>query len=482
MKKKPADLFRIPSRVRCLAVELLALVVTPGLAVAAPAEPTNFVVIMADDLGYGDLGGVWGGAAHTPQLEQMAFEGMRFTDFHSSGPVCTPTRAALMTGRYPARLGIVKAFNHPFNFEGWQDLGIAAPHNRSEVTIATRLDQAGYVTGIFGKWHLGKNIAANPTRHGFDEFRGLTCGCGDYFSKHTRYGEPDWWHDDQLEFQDGYATRVITDNAVRFIEQHDGEPFFLYVPYSAIHFPWQDLDDADEIKRETGVPVGRPGAATKVGPNRADEVPAVARRMIEEVDAGVGRILATLRTRGLDRFTLVIFKSDNGGYTNYRYGDTPIVVSSNGPLRGAKGDVYEGGHRVPCIAWWPGRITPGTVTAETAVTMDLVPTILELAGLDPPAPDGPNALDGVSLVPVLLERRQLASRTLFWMSAPRRGGQVSLAARWGPWKLVDDQLFNLGDDLGESRDVAKQFPELARELKARRAAWENDVRRPDVSS
>lgn len=444
-------------------------------ASSAPAARPNVVIIMADDLGYGDLGGVWGGKARTPHLDQLAREGLRFTDFHSNGPVCTPTRASLMTGRYAQRLGITKAFNHRFDYAGWEGRGIAAEHNREEKTIASYLRTAGYATGIFGKWHLGKHVDANPTRHGFDEFRGLTCGCGDYFSKQTRYGEPDWWHNDRLAFQEGYATTVTTDNAIRFIEQHATQPFFLYVPYSAIHFPWQGPEDGALPKRREGRPVDKAGEVSKVGPHeQAADVPAVARRMIEEMDAGVGRIVATLKARDLGSRTLVIFTSDNGGYSSYPYKGTRVAISSNGPLRGGKGQVYEGGHRVPAIAWWPGKVAAGAVTSATTITMDLVPTALELAGVPWPAASSPNRLDGMSLTGVLLRNEPLAPRPLFWHSPPGESG-VRKAVRQGPWKLVDDELYNLDDDLAETRNRAAERPDVVRELKTKLAAWERDV-------
>ena len=449
-----------------------------GTAAASDALRPNIIILMADDLGYGDLGGVWGGQAKTPHLDQLAREGLRFTDFHSNGPVCTPTRAALMTGRYAQRLGVTKAFNHRYDYTGWEGRGIAAEHNRGEVTVATRLRGAGYVNGIFGKWHLGKHPDANPVRHGFDEFRGLTCGCGDYFSKMTRYGEPDWWHNDQLEFQPGYATTVTSDNAVRFIERHAGRPFFLYVPYSAIHFPWQGPEDGALPARREGKPVDKAGETSKVGPHEnAEEVPAVARRMIEEMDAGVGRIVAALRQRGLEKNTLVVFTSDNGGYSSYPYKGVRTAISSNGPLRGGKGQVYEGGHRVPAVAWWPGKIAAGCVTAETAITMDLVPTALELAGVQPPDAKGPNRLDGVSLVSLLLRNEPLPPRTLYWQSPASPDAASRKGVRQGPWKLVENELYNLADDVAESRDLASQRPEIVRELKAKLAAWEKDVMR-----
>ena len=472
-----------PSAVRGLTL-LLALAFS-GFAPAAEPSATqpNIVIMMADDLGYGDLGGPWGGKARTPHLDRLAREGLRLTDFHSSGPVCTPTRAALMTGRYPKRLGIVKAFNNKFDFAGWENRGIAAEHNAREITLATYLRGAGYATGIFGKWHLGKHPDANPTRHGFDEFRGYTCGCSDYFSKTTRYGEPDWWHNEKLEPQEGYSTTVCAANAVRFIERHAARPFFLYVPFPGIHFPWQAPEDGALAVRREGRQVDRAGEVSKVGPHEnAADIPGVTLRMIEAIDEGVGRIVAALQERGLERRTLVLFTSDNGGYNSYPYKGVKTAVSSNGPLRGGKGQVYEGGHRVPTVAWWPGTIPPGQVSGETAITMDLVPTALELAGGVAPKADGPNRLDGVSLVRLLRRGEALPSRALFWQSPPGGDGDSRRAVREGPWKLVEDELFNLADDLAESRDVAAQHPERVRALQERLAQWERDVVLPAAAA
>ena len=442
-----------------------------GLLNAAP--PPNFVLIVADDLGYGDIG-CYGGKAKTPHLDRMAAEGVRFTDFHSNGSVCSPTRAALMTGRYPHRLGIETAL--PID---WDDNGIGAPRNRDQVTLATRLKQAGYATAMFGKWHLGKHADSNPTRHGFDEFRGLTCGCGDYFAKLDRAGHEDWWHNTEKSHEDGYVTHVLTDHAVRFIGKNKERPFFLYLPHLAIHFPWQTPDDEPLGTRQKGISfaASAPGSHSKLGPHSPEEIPAVVIRMIEELDASVGRVLSALKEHGLDDNTLVIFTSDNGGYRSYAK-DYTHGISSNGPLRGQKGDVYEGGHRVPAIARWPGRIPSGIVSDVTVMSMDLPPTFLELAKLPAPASHGPTAFDGVSLAGLLTRQATLSERPLFWRHA---GPQGARAVRLGPWKLVQPpgkkpaELYHLRDDISEAQNLAASQSGRVKTLLDLLANWEAGI-------
>lgn len=452
--------------------------VTVAFAQNRSGERPNIIVIMADDLGYGDLGGPWGGKAKTPHLDQLAREGLRFTDFHSNGAMCTPTRASLLTGRYPQRMG----FERAYATKGREERGIASPGNQ-EITVASYLRKAGYATGMFGKWHLGKHASANPVRFGFDEFRGLTDGDGDYFSKVDRFGGGDWWHNEELAYQSGYATTVITDNAIRFIERHRTKPFFLYVPYLAVHFPWQTSSDSELATRQPGEDFtsGKPGPHSKLGPHQPGEIPDVMQRMIEELDEGVGRLLASLRQHDLDRTTLVFFTSDNGAYIHYLdpdYVDPAAAklpapdwpqVGSNGPLRGQKTQLHEGGHRVPAIAWWPGKIAPGRITHETTMTMDILPTAMDLLGLDLLSAQGPNALDGVSLLPLLLRGEAPAPRTLFWRTPTQK------AVREGSWKLVNGALYNLAEDIGESRDLAAQRPELVRQLTTKLAAWEQQM-------
>ena len=442
-----------------------AAVAIPGMLTRADisGRKPNFVLIVADDLGYGDLGCFGNRSNRTPNLDRLASEGMRLTDFHSNGPMCSPTRAALLTGRYQQRMGIDGAL-------GKNEKGLP----RGEITMAERLREAGYATAIFGKWHLGDQPQYNPIHYGFQEFRGHTYGDSDYISHVDRYGGPDWWHNDRLKNEEGYNTILLTDYAVRFIEQNRDKPFFLYVPHSAIHFPW--MTPEDPCHREPGKDYAKwradmPTALSKLGPHK--KVGPVVKRMIEELDKSVGRIVAELKRHGLEEDTFVFFASDNGGYLHYgglHEGD----ISSNGVWRGQKGDVFEGGHRVPAIAWWPGRIEAGTVTDVTTMTMDLMPTCLALAGLESGATDSLHALDGTSLATVLLDNQPLPNRFLFWRIRTKR------AARFGPWKFVwlgptPPLLFNLDDDPGEKHDLAARNPEVVGRLQDAYQRWERDV-------
>ena len=418
--------------------------------------PLNFVVILADDLGYSDLGVYGSDRNSTPHLDRMAAEGLRFTDFHSNGPMCSPTRASLLTGRYPQRFG--EQFESALS--GIEDYDLGLPHDA--LTIAEALGDEGYATGMYGKWHLGYHPPFMPTNHGFQSFRGLASGDGDHHSHIDRSGRPDWWHDSQLVPEEGYGVDLITRHSVDFIKSHRETPFFLYVAHLAIHFPWQGPTDVGY--RVEG---GDYHNLTKLGDLDTLDVSAKVKEMVEAVDASVGTILQALRDGGLERNTLVFFTSDNGGYLTYQGGYHNI--SSNGPLRGQKTDVYEGGHRVPAIAWWPGRIRPG-ISNEVAATFDLFPTLLELASIDDRSP----ALDGASLSNVLFEGGRLDARDLFWRI------RSEAAVRRGDWKLVrlgdaEPELYDLGNDLGETRDLAEVRPEVAAELSDALAGWELDV-------
>jgi len=427
----------------------------PHSASRASAKPPNFVLIVADDLGYGDLGCYGAKTVKSPHLDRLAAEGMRLTDFHSNGPMCSPTRAALLTGLYQQRFGprFERALSPRTKEEGGLPL--------DAVTLAEELKRAGYVTGMFGKWHLGYESPYLPTRQGFDEFRGLVSGDGDHHTHIDRSGQEDWWNGERIEMQSGYTADLLTQHAVSFIERNKDRPFFLYVPHLAIHFPWQGPDDPPHRR------VGVNYANDKWGviPDRTNVRPHV-EAMIAALDRSVGEIVAALDEYGLERDTLVFFTSDNGGYLTY--GKDFRHISSNGPLRGQKGDVFEGGHRVPAIARWPGKIQAGATSDATTITMDLMPTFLELAGQSPA-----RKLDGVSLTGLLLEGERPKERTLFWRMGNR-------AARRGDWKMVwptrgEPMLFNLNKDLAESENVAATQPEITDQLRQQINAWEKEV-------
>ena len=449
---------------------LIGLVGTATFATAAPARaqegaavtPPNIVVIMADDLGYGDIS-PYGGWIDTPRLDRMAGEGMRFLDFHSSGNVCSPTRAGLMTGRYQQRAGIPGVlFANPARPS--HDDGI----EEGEVTLAEALRARGYATGVFGKWHLGYRARFNPVRHGFDEFRGFVSGNIDYHSHVDTMGRADWWRDDELSAEEGYATHLVTEHALRFIDRNRDRPFFLYLPHHAPHYPFQGpVDPAD---RAVGGEFDPRGSVA----NRRRAY----RDMVREMDAGIGEVLDALEAHGIADRTLVWFFSDNGA----------AQWGSNAPLRGLKATDWEGGHRVPSIAVWPGRIPAGSESGQLASTLDIMPTLLSLVGIGAgETPEGAGAMelpafDGIDLSPVLLRQEALAPRQLFWGADGTFWNGA--AVRDGPWKLLIDRhdgapgppmLFNLDDDLGEQDDLAAAHPDRVERLLAALEAWRSDV-------
>ncbi len=436
---------------------LLTIVVltTVGSGLSANDRP-NFIIILADDLGYGDLGCYGNTVNRTPHLDQMAADGLRFTDFHSNGPMCSATRAALLTGKYQQRFG--RNFEAALSAKSMPDEGLPL----DAVTIADALGDAGYATGMYGKWHLGFYPPLMPPQQGFDDFRGLVTGGGDHHSHINRSGGKDWWHNNEIAMEEGYSTDLITQHSQEFIREHKDERFFLYVAHLAIHFPWQGPEDA-AYRVE-----GQDYWNSKHGLSRGSNVGPVTKAMVESLDDSVGKILGTLGELGLDENTLVIFASDNGGYLTYEGGFHNI--SSNGPYRGQKTEIYEGGHRVPAIVRWPGHIQP-EVTDQTAMTFDLFPTLLELASQE----DRINALDldGMSLRPLLMEGESLPNRTLFWRIGNHR------AVRQGAWKLVvredDVSLYNLDEAMDESHNVAAGEGRRVAEMEQLLFEWEADV-------
>jgi len=428
------------------AAGIAILGVVPGgcgvSAIENKAKRPNFILIMADDLGYGDLGCYGNQSFKTPNIDKLAAGGMKFTDYHSNGAVCSPTRAALMTGRYQQRCGIsgvVTAANH-------RHTGMSL----EETTFAEVLKSAGYATALFGKWHLGYQVEFNPSKQGFDHFTGFVSGNVDYQSHIDQQGYEDWWQGTELKPQEGYSTYLIGRHGLGFIERHRKEPFCLYLAHESPHYPYQGPDDPGH--RQVG-------NAKPVQGIRKDKQVAY-REMIEAMDKTIGQIMDKLKGLGLEENTFIFFCSDNGANR----------VGSNGKLKGYKGSLWEGGHRVPAIAYWPGKIAAGVTTDETSISMDLFATMTELGKVRLPAG---SALDGVSLVPVLLKGQALPQRTLFW----QHKNQKAVRKAW--WKLVIDKdkiyLFDLEKDPGESANVAEQYPAVVKELTDELDAWQQDV-------
>jgi len=401
----------------------------------------NIILILADDMGYGDSS-VYDGWITTPHMERMAREGLKFTDFHSSGVVCSPTRAGLMTGRYQQRSGLARVVHtnprSPSHHHGLQP---------EEITFAELLKEAGYQSAIFGKWHLGYAPKYNPTRHGFDRFRGFLSGNIDYISRFDNRGTYDWWEGTQIVQETGYLTDMLTAHAVKYINDHKHAPFCLYVSHGAVHTPIQAADSPALRGPDKGGKDRRPGKQ-------------VFQLMMKALDESVGAILDTVTQAGIADRTLVVFLSDNGGEQEI----------NNVPWRGTKNTYWEGGHRVPAMAWWPGRIQPGTVTGELCMSFDLVPTILELAGRPDPAEQ---RFDGLSLVPVF-DNGSVGPRQLFW---------DGVAMRDGPWKLISNgtasdrgaRLFNLNTDPAEEHNIAAKHTERVTRMAEVLETWKADV-------
>jgi arylsulfatase A len=382
---------------------LLLVLLLGGLTLKARAELPNLIVVMADDLGYGDLGCYGGKHWPTPNIDRLAREGMRFTDFHSSGPVCSPTRAGLLTGRYQQRAGVSGVVYAAFNRNRHHGLQL------QEITFAEVLKGHGYRTGAFGKWHLGYEEKYNPVHQGFDRYVGYVSGNVDYQTHIDGAGVFDWWDQNRHSDEPGYTTQLIGRHAVEFVESNRERPFCLYVAHEAPHDPYQGPVD---------LPVRKEGEAKLLYDHRE---PAHAlrayREMMSELDKTVGDLVQAVRAAGLEKRTLILFFSDNGATGP---GDT-------GGLYGMKGTLWEGGHRVPCIAWWPGVIAAGGVSDQLAFTVDVMPTLLDAAGVEPPQD---RKLDGRSLLSVMRSGKGFGARRIFWQY------EEATAMRDGDWKLV----------------------------------------------
>lgn len=411
----------------------------------------NIIIIMADDLGYGDLACYGNNRIQTPHLDYLASQGIQFTNFHSNGVVCSPTRASLMTGKYPHRTGIsgvVTARNH-------RHVGMAL----EEVTIADYLMEREYRTGIVGKWHLGYDTAFSPLNQGFETFKGFVSGNVDYHSHYDQENIFDWWEDKKPLDEEGYITDLITERAVSFIQQHKDDPFFLYVAHAAPHYPYQG--------RKSPALRG-PGTKGRLLSGPDADVSTLYAEMIEAMDDGVGKILETLGTLNLTNQTIIFFLSDNGA--NER--------GSNHPYKGQKGQVWEGGHRVPAMCYWGENMTPA-VRSDLVMSMDIFPTIISLTD---PDHEALNDLDGRSFHTLLQgdSENLIDTRNVFWKT------RNSAAVRNGAMKLVrhDGQfyLYNLDEDAEESHNLMGELPELFENLKEDLKRWEDEMNRyPTIS-
>lgn len=424
------------------------LVAAPWLRAQAPARP-NVVLIITDDLGHGDLGVTGAPDVRTPHLDALARQGVRFTEFYANGPLCTPTRAALISGRYQQRAALEEALGSASTAAGERGLPVRG------TSLPQLLKDRGYATGLVGKWHLGYKPEFSPRAHGFDTFWGLKSGYVDYYHHTGGDGRPDLFDGDTPVTVEGYMTDLITDRALAFVRANASRPFFLEVAYSAPHWPYQ--------------PPGRPSRARENARHldardedpgtRADYV-----AMVERADAGIGQLVRLLDSLRLAPNTLVIFTNDNGGEW----------LSRNAPFRSRKWTLWEGGIRVPTIMRWPGRIPPGRVTPQVGITMDLSATILRATGAGDPARVG---YEGIDLLPVATGRATPQPRTLFWRT--RMGGITQQAVRDGEWKLLSDGpsafLFNVKADPSEARDQAAARPEVTRRLAGLLRQWNESV-------
>lgn len=430
------------SRVPLLAGVVLLLAAAP--AAAAPRRP-NVVIMVADDLGYADVGFQGCRDIPTPRLDALAAGGVRLSAGYVSGPYCSPTRAGLLTGRYQQRFG------HEFNpgppGPRSRDLGLPT----SERTLADVLRAAGYRTGLVGKWHLGHGPGFVPQARGFEETFGFLGGAHPYLPEEAESGPNALRRGGEPVREEEYLTRAFAREAESFIERHAGEPFFLYLAFNAVHAPLQAPADAADRFAAVVPPRRRPYAA-----------------MLAELDAAVGRVLDALDRAGVAEETLVVFFSDNGGPGG--------GAAGNGPLRGFKASTWEGGIRVPFVLRWPGRLPAGTTYAAPVIQLDIFPTALAAAGVEAPAGV---ALDGVDLLPHLTGAVAAPPHErLLW----RFGTQWAI--REGDWKLVVGRgaaaplLVNLSSDPGETTDLSDRHPDTRQALEAAWRRWDAGLEAP----
>lgn len=424
------------------------------------ARSPNIVLIMADDLGYGDVGCYGCTDIRTPAIDSLANEGVRFTTFYSNAPECTPTRTALLTGHYQHRvgglecalgIGNVGRYDDAIRLRQTNNMGLPA----EEITIARMLKDIGYATAICGKWHLGYEQKFFPLRHGFDYWFGPVGGAVDYFHHIEYTGQPALYQNDKTISREGYLTDLITQEAVKFINRQQNNPFFLYVPYTAPHTPYQGPNN----KKDESIPQDQYSQGT-----RKTYI-----EMVERMDEGIGKILEALKDKKVTDNTLVIFMSDNGAN---RKGD-------NSPYSGYKGNLFEGGIRVPCIAKWPGVLPEKIISNQPCITLDFSRSIVRAAGTKPPRN---RPFDGMDILRAIETKQPIQKRTLFWRA--RRGENTRKAVRDGSMKYIrlqagDDikeYLFDLENDPAEKNNLLNDRKEVVTKLNSLLVNWEIEVK------
>lgn len=415
-------------------------------SVAAGAQRPNIIYIMTDDMGYGDLSCYGRKDYSTPNLDKLASQGMKFINAYAAAPVCTPTRAAFMTGRYPARIQV--GLMEPLTTSN-RDSGIGLTTDIP--SLATLVRHAGYETALIGKWHLGFKPVNSPNSNGFDYFFGIHSGAADYISHKGDGRKDDLYENEKPVAIEGYLTDIIADKAIRFLKQSHQKPFFLSINFTAPHWPWQG-------------PTDKAYPDTVRFPNGGS--PAIFSAMMKSLDDAVGNIMKTLDDEQLTKNTLVIFTNDNGGEK----------FSEMGGLTNSKMSLWEGGIRVPAFVRWPGKIRPGSNTKQVAVTMDWTATIMATAGAKHNK-DFP--LDGMDLLPILTSKKQNVERELYWRISQRKNEK---AVRYGDWKFIVDvkgeYLFNIATDQAEKNNLKDTNKDIADKLRRLLTDWEKAVLKP----
>jgi len=435
---------------------LLGLNCYVASAQTATQQSPNIIIIYADDLGYGDLSS-YGGDIPTPNIDRIGQTGIRFTDFYVSAPVCTPSRYSLLTGSYPQR--------SRYDLDKVIMPGDDNHFAEEEVTLAELLKTQGYRTAITGKWHLGSAQPSYlPMHQGFDLFSGHKAGCIDYF--HHVYGGIGnfWFVNGESAQEEGYSTDLITDHAISFVESTKGDtnPFFLYIPYNAPHFGKTDPDNVPEVTASLfegeykNYEIMNSLQAPQKYVERFAHIEDTYRRlysaMVASLDDNVGRLWEKLEKENLLGNTIIWFVSDNGGYSETYYGH-----ASNGPLRGEKATLWEGGIRVPAMVCWQDKIEPNQVVDQPVCNIDIVPTLGAISGFSESLAELP--VDGVDISSVLFNQATI-ERDIFWRY------QNETAFRRGNWKLRNsDELYDLSTDIGEKSNVARAHPEKLEELR-----------------